>query len=57
MPGWHCDISGVRRYADLPKETRAYVDRIEAAVSCPVTFLSVGPERDSLIVRKDVHAR
>ncbi len=57
MPGWKQDISGVRRYEDLPEETRAYVERIERALGCPATFLSVGAERDALIVREAPHAR
>ncbi len=49
VPGWHCDISSVRRWEDLPKEARDYVEMIEKAVECPVTYISVGPERDSII--------
>lgn len=49
--GWNCDISGVRRWEDLPKEARDYVERIERAVGCPITWISVGPERDSIILR------
>jgi len=57
MPGWMCDISGARRYEDLPQRARDYVERIEAGLGCPATFLSVGPERDSLIVRRAFYAR
>ena len=51
MKGWHCDISGVRRYEDLPAETRAYVEYLEQAVGCRIKYISVGPERDACIVR------
>ncbi len=49
--GWKCDISGVRRWEDLPQAARDYVTYIEAAVGCPITYVSVGPERDSIILR------
>lgn len=49
--GWKCDISGIRRWADLPEEAKAYVLMIEERIDCPIRFVSVGPERDSLIVR------
>ncbi len=51
MEGWHCDISGIRRWEELPEAARKYVLMLESAVSCPVTFVSVGPERDSIILR------
>ena len=47
--GWMCDISGVRKWEDLPKAAQDYVNYIEKAVGCPVTYVSVGPERDSII--------
>ena len=51
MEGWHCDISGVRKYEDLPAQTRAYVEYLERAVGCRIKYISVGPERDACIVR------
>jgi adenylosuccinate synthase len=51
MDGWCCDISGVRRWEDLPEAARNYVDRIEKAIRCPITYISVGAERDSMIVK------
>ena len=50
--GWKCDISGVRRWEDLPKEAQDYVTYIEQAVGCPIVYVSVGPERDSIIIRE-----
>ena len=52
MDGWKCDISGVRRWEDLPKEAQDYVTYIEQAVGCPIVYVSVGPERDSIIIRE-----
>jgi adenylosuccinate synthase len=49
--GWGCDISGIRRWEDLPAAARAYVRRIEEAVGCPIAYVSVGAERDSIILR------
>ena len=51
VKGWHQDISAVRRWEDLPEAARAYVRMIEDAVGCPITYVSVGPERDSIILR------
>ena len=51
MEGWKCDISGVRRWEDLPKAAQQYVEYIEAQIGCHIGFVSVGPERDSIIIR------
>lgn len=50
--GWKCDISGIRTWEDLPKEAQDYVLFIEKEIACPITYVSVGPERDSIIIRK-----
>lgn len=52
LDGWKCDISTVRRWEDLPAAARQYVEYIEKAIGCPITYVSVGPERDSIIIRK-----
>jgi len=49
--GWQCDISGVRRWEDLPEEAREYVEYIEARIGCHIGYVSVGAERDSIIIR------
>ncbi len=51
LPGWNCDISGIRRWEDLPQSTRDYVEFIEKKVGCPIKYVSVGPEREALIIR------
>ncbi|HDP36129.1 MAG TPA: adenylosuccinate synthase [Candidatus Hydrogenedentes bacterium] len=51
MPGWDEDISGVRVFAELPSAAQEYVLEIEKAIACPIKYVSVGPERDALIVR------
>ena len=49
--GWKQDISGVRRWEDLPQEARDYVEYVEAQIGCHIGYVSVGPERDSIIIR------
>ena len=51
VDGWHCDISGVRKWEDLPKAAQDYVCLIEKAIGCPVAYISVGAERESIIYR------
>ena len=51
MPGWNCDISGARRWEELPEAARSYVEFIEEKIGCHIGFVSVGPERDSIIIR------
>ena len=52
VPGWQKDISAVRKWEELPKAAQDYVLLIEKAIGCPITYVSVGPERDSIIIRK-----
>ena len=51
LPGWKCDISGIRRWEDLPQEARDYVEYVERNIGCHIGYVSVGPERDSIILR------
>ncbi|MCQ2447412.1 MAG: adenylosuccinate synthase [Oscillibacter sp.] len=51
MPGWKCDISGIRKWEDLPVAARNYVEYVEQQIGCHITYVSVGPERDSIILR------
>ena len=51
MPGWGIDISKVRQYNELPKQARDYVEYIEKEIDCPIKYVSVGPERDDIIIR------
>lgn len=52
MEGWNCDISKITKWEDLPKAAQEYVEFIEKEINCPITYVSVGPERDSIIYRK-----
>ena len=51
LPGWGVDITGVRKFEDLPKAAQDYVLYIEEKIGCFIKYISVGPERDSIIIR------
>lgn len=51
LDGWKCDISEVREWAALPKAAQDYVSFVEQQIGCRIGYVSVGPERDSIIVR------
>ncbi len=51
MPGWESDISGIRTWWDLPQEAKDYVKRIEDSIGVIIKWISVGPERHSIIRR------
>ena len=51
MDGWKCDISGIRAWEDLPIAAQEYVEYIEQQIGCHIGYVSVGPERDSIIIR------
>ena len=52
MPGWKCDIRGIKNYDELPAECRAYIEEIEKELGVPITMVSNGPGRDEIIMRK-----
>ncbi len=51
LPGWNCDIRGIKRYEDLPEACRNYVEFIEKHIGVPITMVSNGPGRDEIIHR------
>jgi adenylosuccinate synthase len=51
MPGWKTEISDCREFDKLPSEARNYVLKIEELTGYPIKYISVGPERDSIIIR------
>ncbi len=53
FPGWSEDITGARTLDDLPKEARGLLEAIETMVSTPVSWASVGPERDQTVRVRD----
>ena len=51
LPGWNCDIRGIKNYEDLPKECKDYIDFIEKQIETPITMVSNGPERHAILKR------
>ena len=51
LEGWKCDISGIRSWDELPEAAKGYVEYIEEKIGCHIGYVSVGPERDSIILR------
>lgn len=49
MPGWESDITGCRTLGDLPRNARAYLDRIQELTDTPIRWVSVGTRRDQII--------
>ena len=52
LPGWKCDIRGIKKYEDLPENCRKYVEFIENEIGYPITMVSNGPGRDDIIYRE-----
>lgn len=52
LKGWKKDISDCKKWEELPIEAREYVEYIEREINCPITYVSVGAEREKLIIRK-----
>ena len=51
LPGWKCDIQGIRKYEDLPENCRKYIEFIEERIGFPITMVSNGPGRHEIIHR------
>ena len=49
LPGWKCDIRGIKKYEDLPEKCRNYIEFIEGQIGYPITMVSNGPGRDDII--------
>ena len=52
LPGWNCDISGIRKYEELPENCRKYIEFIEQQIGYPITMISNGPSREDIIYRE-----
>ena len=52
LPGWKCDIRGIKNYEDLPENCRNYVEFIEEQIGYPITMVSNGPGRHDIIHRE-----
>ncbi len=51
LPGWDEDITGINKFEDLPQNARDYILKIESLIEVKIKYISVGPERDQLIIR------
>lgn len=51
MPGWQGNLTGCRRFEDLPREAQQYVKALEKLVGAPIKMVSVGPERNATLIR------
>lgn len=52
LPGWKCEIRGIRKYEELPENCKKYIEFIESRIGYPITMVSNGPGRDDIIYRK-----
>lgn len=50
--GWMADTTGCRKWEDLPAKCQAFILKLEELIKAPITLISVGPERDQLIIRE-----
>ena len=46
LPGWKCDIRGIKKYEDLPENCRKYIEFVEEKIGFPITMISNGPGRE-----------
>ncbi|MDO4746366.1 MAG: adenylosuccinate synthase [Bacillota bacterium] len=51
LPGWKCDITGIKEFDKLPVEAQNYVNEVEKLIGFPITYVSNGPGRDDIIKR------
>lgn len=51
LPGWKENISGARKFSDLPRNCQSYVLRVEELLGIPIRWIGVGPDREDLIDR------
>ncbi len=51
LPGWKCDIRGIKKYEELPENCRKYIEFVEDRIGFPITMISNGPGRNDIIYR------
>lgn len=51
LPGWNCDIRGIKTYEELPENCRNYIEFVEKHIEFPITMISNGPGREDIIYR------
>ena len=51
VKGWHCDITSCRKFEELPRAAQDYVLLLEKLCECNIKYISVGAEREQIIIR------
>ena len=51
LPGWKCDIRGIKNYEELPENCREYIEFVEKQIGYPITLISNGPGREDIIYK------
>ena len=51
--GWNEAITGIREYDKLPENAKKYLTRLEELIDCPISIVSVGPDREQTIFKKE----
>ena len=51
LPGWKCDIKGIKNYNDLPENCRNYIEFAEKEIGIPIGIISNGPAREDIIYK------
>lgn len=51
LPGWKCEIRGIKTYEELPENCRRYIEFVEEQIGYPITMISNGPGREDIIYR------
>ena len=52
LPGWKCDIRGIKKYEDLPENCRKYIEFIEREIGFKIHMVSNGPARENIIIKE-----
>lgn len=53
LSGWKCNTFGIKEYDELPKEAKAYIQRLEELMQLPIKIVSTGPDRTETIIMED----
>lgn len=51
LPGWSGNITGCRKFEELPREAQQYVKRVETLMGAPIKMVSVGADRNATLMR------
>jgi adenylosuccinate synthase len=52
LPGWNCDLTGLKSEEDFPEQLKDYIKYLEDELEVPISIVSVGPDREQTIVRE-----